>query len=110
VNRRKTMNKLTMFLLAAFAAATVAIGALAAAPSASAAAPPVTTTPEDRPCRLSTSLGLMIYPHMSEIEVIGSDHKKHKYLCYNASWIEVRTLTTPTVTCTGSLTTVLSRV
>jgi hypothetical protein len=31
------MNKLTMFLVAAFAAATVAIGALAAAPSASAA-------------------------------------------------------------------------
>lgn len=33
------MTKLTMFVLAAFAAATVAIGALAAAPSASAAPP-----------------------------------------------------------------------
>jgi hypothetical protein len=37
VNRRKTMNKLTMLVVAALAAATVAIGGLAAAPSASAA-------------------------------------------------------------------------
>jgi hypothetical protein len=40
VNRRTTMTKLNMFLAAAFAAATVAIGALAAASSASAYPPP----------------------------------------------------------------------
>lgn len=30
----------------------------------------------------------MIYPHLSEITVIGSDHKNHKYLCFNGSWLE----------------------
>jgi hypothetical protein len=39
VNRRGTMNKLKMLVLAALAAATVGTGALAAAQSASAAAP-----------------------------------------------------------------------
>jgi hypothetical protein len=36
MDRRETMNKLRMLVLAALAAATVAVGALAAAPSASA--------------------------------------------------------------------------
>jgi hypothetical protein len=36
VNRRGTMNKLKMLVVAALAAATVGVGALAAAPSASA--------------------------------------------------------------------------
>jgi hypothetical protein len=103
VNRRKTMNKLTLFVLAAVAAATVATGALAAAP-------PPPTPPQERPCRLSTSLGLMIYEHMSQITVIGSDHKKHTYLCYDASWIELRTVTTSTPTFTGSFSTGLKRV
>jgi hypothetical protein len=96
-----------VFVLAAFAAATVAIGALAAAPSASAVPlPPVEQTAS---CRLNTSLGLMIYPHMSQITVIGSDHKQHTYLCNNGSWQEVKTRTTPSATFVGSLSTVLTR-
>jgi hypothetical protein len=39
LSRRQTMNKLTMFVLAALAAATVGTGALAAAPSSSASTP-----------------------------------------------------------------------
>jgi hypothetical protein len=105
------MNKFKMVLLTALAAAAVGTGALAAAPSASAAPPPV-PPPQDSPCRLNTSLGLMIYPHLSQITVIGSDHKNHTYLCVNGSWVEVKVKASPTRTTTfvGSLSRVLTRV
>jgi hypothetical protein len=102
------MNKVKMLVLTAMAAATVGTGALAAAPSASAA--PIWTIPTGASCRLNTSLGLMIYPHGSFITVIGSDHKTHKYFCNNGFWQEVKALTTPTATYTGSFSTVLTRV
>ena len=99
------MNKLTMLVVAALAAATVGTGA------SFAAAPPPPEPNQMRPCRLVTSLGLMIYQHMDRIEVIGSDHKKHTYLCFDAHWYEVRTAPTPTTpTYTGSFSTVLTRV
>jgi hypothetical protein len=99
------MKKLTMLLVAALAAATVATGA-------NAAAPPPPEPNQQRPCRLVTSLGLMIYQHMDQITVIGSDHKEHKYLCFDAHWIELRTAPTPTgtPTYTGSFSTVLTRI
>lgn len=104
------MNKLKTLVVTALAAATVGTGALAAAPSASAASadPPTRTT--DASCVLHTNLGTIIYPHLSDITVIGSDRKNHKYLCFNGTWYEVKTLTTPTATFVGSLATVLIRV
>jgi hypothetical protein len=71
-----------------------------------------TAPPPAAPCRLVTSLGLMIYQHMDQITVIGSDHKEHKYLCFDAHWIELRTAPTPTgtPTYTGSFSTVLTRI
>jgi hypothetical protein len=108
VNRRGTMNKLKMLVLTALAAATVGTGALAAAPSAS-ALPPI-PIPKNVPCWLHTNLGNILYPHLSEITVIGSDHKYHRYVCNNGIWQEIKMLTTPTATYTGSLATVVTRV
>lgn len=103
------MNKLKTLVLTAMAAATVGAGALAAAPSAS-AAPPDQPTRTNSPCILHTNLGSIIYPHLSEITVIGSDHKNHTYLCVNGSWELVKASPTPTRTFVGSLSTVLTRV
>jgi hypothetical protein len=103
------MNKLKMLVLMGLAAATVGTGALAAAPSAS-AVPPDPPKYEDAPCFLKTSLGVLTYQHMDTITVRGYDGKKHAYLCWNGSWLEVKALTTPTATYTGSFATVLTRV
>jgi hypothetical protein len=103
------MNKLKMLLLTAITAATVGTGALASVPSASAAAVDPPPPAGDRPCRLVTSLGILMYDHMSTITVIGSDHKNHTYLCFDGHWYETKTATT-TATYTGSLSGVLTRV
>ena len=47
---------------------------------------------------------------MDTITVNGLDGKKHSYLCFNGSWLEVKTRSTPTATYTGSLSGVLTRV
>jgi hypothetical protein len=108
VNRRKTMNKLTMFVLAAVAAATVAIGALAAAPSASA-------TNDGEPiqyasCSLTTRFGLTFVPHGTVITVVDAKGNEKKYKCNNGVWVEVKAFTAPTRTYLGSLSTVVTRV
>jgi hypothetical protein len=102
------MTKLTMFLAAAVAAATVAIGALSAAPSAS-AQPNYQTLPKDLPCMLYTNLGSIRYPHGTDVTVIGSDHKYHHYLCNNGIWQEIKLLPSPVATFTGSFATVFTR-
>jgi hypothetical protein len=105
------MNKFKMLVLTALAAATVGTGALAAAPSASAQAMwGDGELPQGHACILHTNLGNITYPHLSLITVDGSDGKKHTYMCNDGNWVEVKTLTAPTATFTGSLSGVLTRV
>lgn len=101
------MNKVKMLVLTAVAAATVGTGALAAAPSASAVGDG--ELPQGSACILHTNLGNITYPHLSLITVIGSDNKKHTYMCNDGRWQEVKTLTTSTATFVGSFSTVLTR-
>jgi len=73
------MNKLTMFVLAALAAATVAVGGLAAAPSASAAKP--------RPNCKALAFKMDLYHLMREqFEAVGDLYHAHYYAgMFNAS-------------------------
>jgi hypothetical protein len=108
--QERTMNKLKMLVLTPLAAATVGTGALAAAPSASAQRPDPPSKYEDAPCYLHTNLGTIKYDHLSQITVIGSDNKEHKYFCFNGTWYPAKAVTASAATFVGSLATVLMRV
>jgi hypothetical protein len=108
VNRRTTMKKLTMFLLAALAAAMVAIGGLASTPSASARNDDDTPI-QNQGCWLHTSAGTAVFPHGTVITVYDAKANRTQYKCNNGIWEKVPMSPTTTLRYTGSLAGVVTR-